>query len=145
MAGKSFVIMAVCMAGGIVLDVLPEGPMTPALKRLSQLGSVAVMVWWFRLGYLRRRPHWTWSSWTRFAVCALGCLAAAGVALTIGAGVDDHRGWVGEARSTLRLVWAGVGLIGIVVGGGGLGLLLVALSAGEPERPFTWPRRQPQQ
>lgn len=138
MVNKILVIMMASLVGGIVLDFVPETPITEALRTTLRLVQPVCLLWWAWVGYLNRRPHWTRESWTRFLLVSLIPLAAISLTLTVATGVDESVAWVGEGRSWLRSAWGTVALLGVIVGGGGAGFLLHRLTAGDATTQFDW-------
>ncbi len=93
-----------------------------------------------RSGYLRRRPHWTPTSWRRFLVAS--SVPASALLLMIGMMVafELRLPIVGAARSTARGIWAVGTMLCMVLGVGGLVLGVELLAQGDPERQFELPR-----
>jgi len=137
---KRSVGILLAMIALAVATQLPDSPSRDGLRYVAwvyMLGDFTVRA---RVGYVRRRPHWTAESWRQFLfACSIpvGALMVLVVMLTA---LELRLPIVGEPRSTMRFIWAASAGVFIVIAGGGSGVVLYWLTDGEPSRQFVLPK-----
>ena len=96
---------------------------------------------WFlvkaRVGYLRRKPHWTRESWLRFLRLMAWPVGALIVLFAIMFAFESSRSMFGAPQSGLRVLWILVMLTLMGMGAGGLPIAIGWLAEGEPSKQFT--------
>ena len=87
-------------------------------------------------GFVRRREHWTGSSWIGFGMTLLMSAGMVAFPLVFSAALDNHAPWVGVRGSNTRAALI-VAALGGLVGGTLIGTLAMSWFAkGNPEQPF---------
>jgi hypothetical protein len=89
-----------------------------------------------RAGYLRRRPHWTVTSWLRYLRLAAMPVIALSLVLYLSS-FDMHSNALGAPHSTTRAVIAAALVAMMLLGVIGLIVAMDWLAKGEPSEQFT--------
>ncbi|MHB0962304.1 MAG: hypothetical protein ACYC5V_03725 [Gemmatimonadaceae bacterium] len=120
----------------LVASMLPASPLRDGLTYLAAVYIVVDFGLLARSGYLRRRPHWTETSWRRFLMACSVPVGALVVMVSMMAAFERRLPIVGAAGSNARGLWA-VGIMAfMILGVGGLVVAVSWLAQGDPTRQF---------
>jgi hypothetical protein len=109
--------------------------------------SVAVSVivvmdlgWQARVGYKRRRPHWTARSWRRFLAMAAVPIALLALGVALMFWFEADRTPFGEPGSDVRRVFVAGLVVSLIFGLLGSLLSLMWFRYGRPDKQVEWPQ-----
>ena len=124
----------------VAATVMPASTLADAV-RYAGLGCItAPLILRTRMGYVRRRPHWTAQSWRRFLlVCSIPITALLMLVAMLFA-LEWRLPIVGARQSMTRSIWATASVVFMLVGAGGLAIAISWFADGEPSGQLQWPK-----
>lgn len=119
--------------------LMPESPARDVLAIVILVLFVADVLWSLRVGYVRRRPHWTARSWRRF-VCLFGLPLVSLVTVFVLPAVIDIPAIVGPRHSPAGKMAGAASILTFLFGLIGFFLALFWFKDGRPDKQVEWPQ-----